>query len=207
MSVPGFAVWAYVSHNPGVRDHGISTISLFGMAFLAQMVRIGQPVIMAYRTSTLYGSLEQVIGGAAVVAALSIASIIGPQVISPDLLPNRQRIANYSVKMYPKKDAPQYLNGFTATCCLLAVCIISYASIPLWLQLEAKQRKKKTGHALPLQAMIDAENSQVSPEALARIQAMNDLEEARVIREKIASLEEGEAGNAKGQGKNLSDRN
>lgn len=80
ISIPGFAVWAYVSHNPGVRDNGISTITLYGMAFLAQMVRLGQPIIIAYRTSTLYGSMEQATGGAAAVAALSIASILGPQV-------------------------------------------------------------------------------------------------------------------------------
>jgi hypothetical protein len=80
LSIPGFGVWAYVSHNPGVRDSSISTISLYGMAFLAQMVRLGQPTIMAYRTSCLYGSMEQSTGGAAAVAALSIASILGPQV-------------------------------------------------------------------------------------------------------------------------------
>jgi hypothetical protein len=90
--------------------------------------------------------------------------------------------------MYPKTDAPRYVNGFTATCCLLAVCIISYASIPIWLQLEAKQRKKKTGHALPLQAMIDAENSQVSPEAMARIQALQAGGDPTA---KVVDLEEG----------------
>jgi hypothetical protein len=35
---------------------------------------------LAYRTSTLYGASEQAVGGASAVAALSIASIIGPQV-------------------------------------------------------------------------------------------------------------------------------
>lgn len=80
MSIPGFAVWTYVSNNPGARGTTISTVSLYGMAFLAQMVRIAQPVILSYRSSTLYGAAEQATGGAAIVAALSIASIIGPQV-------------------------------------------------------------------------------------------------------------------------------
>lgn len=83
LSIPGFAVWTYVSFNPGARgDNGISNISLYGMTFLSQMVRIGQPVIMSYRSSTLYGATEQATGGAALVAALSFASILGPQVCS-----------------------------------------------------------------------------------------------------------------------------
>lgn len=80
ISIPGFAVWTHVSLHPEVRGAGISAISLYGMTFLAQMVRIAQPVIMSYRSSTLYGATEQSTGGAAVVAALSIASILGPQV-------------------------------------------------------------------------------------------------------------------------------
>lgn len=91
--------------------------------------------------------------------------------------------------MYPKKDAPQYLNGFTSTCCLLGICVVSYASIPLWLQLEAKQRKKRTGHALPLQSMVDSENSQISADAMARIQELNDLGGDQAVQHKVADVE------------------
>ncbi|KAH8879722.1 MFS general substrate transporter [Thozetella sp. PMI_491] len=173
LSIPGFAVWTYVANNPGVRDNGISTVSLYGMAFLAQMVRIGQPVILSYRSSTLYGSVEQSTGGAAVVASLSIASILGPQ-------------------MYPKTDAPRYIAGFTATCVLLGICIVSYALLPVALMFEAQQRKKKTGHALPLQAMRDSENSQVSAATLARFHEMN-VAEGRGTAEKTVAMEEGQS--------------
>lgn len=79
-AVPGYAVWTYCGVNPGARGTQISTISLYGMAFLGQMVLISQPVVLSYRSSTLYGAAEQAVGGAAAVASLSIASIIGPQV-------------------------------------------------------------------------------------------------------------------------------
>lgn len=93
--------------------------------------------------------------------------------------------------MYPNKDAPRYLIGFTATCCLLAICIVSYATLPLWLLFEAKQRKRKTGHALPLQAMIDSENSQVTAETRARIQELNAAEEMSAMNAKERMIEEG----------------
>jgi hypothetical protein len=57
----------------------------------------------------------------------------------------------------------------------------------MWLQWEALQRKKKTGHALPLQAMEDAERSQVSAATMARFREVNALEEA-------GYLSDGEAG-------------
>lgn len=79
-AVPCYAVWTYVSVNPGARGTSVSTISLYGMAFLGQMVLISQPVVLSYRSSTLYGAAEQAVGGAAAVASLSIASIIAPQV-------------------------------------------------------------------------------------------------------------------------------
>lgn len=59
---------------------GIKPIALFGLAFLGNLVSIAQPAALAYRSSTLYGASEQAVGGATAVAALSIASIIGPQV-------------------------------------------------------------------------------------------------------------------------------
>jgi hypothetical protein len=83
LSIPGFAVWTHVALHPEVRGTGITTLALYGMTFLSQMVRIAQPVILSYRSSTLYGAAEQATGGAAVVAALSVASIIGPQVLCP----------------------------------------------------------------------------------------------------------------------------
>ena len=48
---------------------------------------IAQPAALAYGSSTLYGASEQAVGGATAVAALSIASIIGPQVRSWHALP------------------------------------------------------------------------------------------------------------------------
>lgn len=53
---------------------------MYGMAFLGQMVVVSQPIVLSYRTSTLYGAAEQAVGGAAAVASLTIASIIAPQV-------------------------------------------------------------------------------------------------------------------------------
>lgn len=76
-AIPCYAVWTYVSSHP---SNGIATISLYGMAFLGQMVLVSQPIVLSYRSSTLYGAAEQAVGGAAAVASLSIASIIGPQV-------------------------------------------------------------------------------------------------------------------------------
>lgn len=77
-AIPCFAVWTYVGHNHSYGD--ISPIALYGLAFLGNLVSIAQPAALAYRTSTLYGASEQAVGGASAVAALSIASIIGPQV-------------------------------------------------------------------------------------------------------------------------------
>lgn len=62
-------------------------------------------------------------------------------------------------------------------------CIVSYLTLPIWLQWEALQRKKKTGHALPLQAMEDAEHSQVSAATMARIREINALEETEYIKD------------------------
>jgi cytochrome c-type biogenesis protein CcmH/NrfG len=55
--------------------------------------------------------------------------------------------------MYPNQDAPRYLAGFAGTLALLVVCILSYLTLPLWLLREAQVRKKKTGHAMPLQVL------------------------------------------------------
>ena len=81
-SIPCYAVWTYVATHPAARGTTIGTLSLYGMAFLGQLVLISQPVVLSYRSSTLYGAAEQAVGGAAAVASLSIASIIAPQVMS-----------------------------------------------------------------------------------------------------------------------------
>lgn len=83
-----------------------------------------------FRTSTLYGAAEQAVGGASAVAALSIASIIGPQVtdssgLTEFIYANRRQI-------FPAKDEPWYLPGFSAACATLACTCIGYASLPLW---------------------------------------------------------------------------
>ena len=77
-AIPCFGVWTYCSSHESLV--GIKPISLYGLAFLGNLVSIAQPAALAYRSSTLYGASEQAIVGATGVAALSIASIIGPQV-------------------------------------------------------------------------------------------------------------------------------
>lgn len=77
-AIPCFAIWTHVASQ---KSYGsIKPISLYGIAFLGNCVSIAQPAALSYRTSTLYGAAEQAVGGASAVAALSIASIIGPQV-------------------------------------------------------------------------------------------------------------------------------
>ena len=100
-TIPGYGVWTYVSIHPEIRDNGISAISLYGMAFLGQMVLISQPIVLSYRTSTLYGAAEQAVGSAAAVASLTIASIIGPQVKLPQALYYviPMQVANYFVSL------------------------------------------------------------------------------------------------------------
>lgn len=46
-------------------------------------------------------------------------------------------------------------------------------SLPLWLIAEAKTRKRKYGHAMPLGALEDAEHSMVSAAALERVHELN----------------------------------
>lgn len=77
-SVPGYAIWTWASGHPN--QHTVKPLSLYGVAFLAQLPIIGQPILMAYRTSTLYGATEQAVGTGVAFAAMSIASIIAPQV-------------------------------------------------------------------------------------------------------------------------------
>lgn len=76
-SIPCYAVWASFGNSA---SSSISYISLYGMAFLGQLLLLGQPVMLAYRSSTLYGATEQATGTSITVSGLSIASIIAPQV-------------------------------------------------------------------------------------------------------------------------------
>lgn len=80
--IPCYGVWTYVSVSQSTK---IAPIAMYGMGFLGQLVVIAQPIILSYRSSTLYGAAEQAVGGAAAVASLSIASIIAPQVSSLSL--------------------------------------------------------------------------------------------------------------------------
>lgn len=77
-AIPCFAIWTNVARHKTFGD--LSPISLYGIAFLGNLVSIAQPAALSYRTATLYGAAEQAVGGASAVAALSIASIIGPQI-------------------------------------------------------------------------------------------------------------------------------
>ncbi|KAJ9616416.1 hypothetical protein H2200_000134 [Cladophialophora chaetospira] len=158
MAIPCFAIWTHVATQKSFGN--MTPIQLYGLAYLGNMVSIAQPAALAYRTSTLYGASEQAIGGATAVASLSIASIIGPQI-------------------FPSTDAPWYLPGFAAASSTIAFTIISFASLPLWLLWEAKRRKAKTGHAMPLRAIEDAEHSTISAANLALLREQNALEEKR----------------------------
>ncbi|KAI9677803.1 MAG: hypothetical protein M1822_008115 [Bathelium mastoideum] len=145
IAMPRYAVWTYASSHPA---HTMSNISLYGLSYLGQMVQVSQPILLSYRTATLYGACEQAVGGAAAVASGSIAAILAPQ-------------------LYPEQHAPGFLPGFSATCGLLVLCIVSYLTLPIWLEWEAADRKAKTGHALPMQAVADAERAQVSGSGFA----------------------------------------
>ena len=83
-----------------------------------------------------------------------------------------------------------YVGGFAGTCVVLAIAILSYASLPWWLEREARIRKNKTGHATPLQAMQDAENSQVSEAARARLYEINAAEEVEKLKSAMRKKQE-----------------
>lgn len=77
--IPAYAVWLHTSVHPESNGTSIHLMALYGMAFLGGMCRPAQPVLLSYRSNTLYGAAEQAVGGAAKVASLSIASIMGLQ--------------------------------------------------------------------------------------------------------------------------------
>jgi hypothetical protein len=58
--------------------------------------------------------------------------------------------------MYPTTDAPLYHTAFIATCVIIVTAIASYATLPYLLYCEARHRKTKRGHAMPLRALEDA---------------------------------------------------
>ncbi|KAL5363340.1 major facilitator superfamily domain-containing protein [Aspergillus floccosus] len=132
-------IWTHFSFHSTTTS--IRPISLYGIAIMGKMISVAQPIVLSYRSSTLYGAAEQAVGTSAAVASLSIGSIIGPQ-------------------MFPDKDKPLYHNGFMACMALEVVCILVYLCLPVLLLWEAQQRKRKTGHAMPLRAILDAENAQ-----------------------------------------------
>jgi hypothetical protein len=79
-TIPCYAVWTYVATHPETNGTTISQMALYGVGILGQLLVIAQPVVLSYRSATLYGASEQAVGSAAAVASLSIGSIIGPQV-------------------------------------------------------------------------------------------------------------------------------
>ncbi|KAK5118472.1 hypothetical protein LTR62_002987 [Meristemomyces frigidus] len=157
-AVPCYAVWLHPSLHPELRGTVISVTSLYGVAYLGGMTRPAQPVLYSYRSSTLYGAGEQAIGGGATVASLSIASIMGPQ-------------------MYPNSDGPLYVPAFKASVAVIVLGIVLYLTIPVWLMLEAKMRKRKTDFALPLQAMEDEEHNAVSAAAHDRLREVTYVDQ------------------------------
>ncbi|KAK4552275.1 hypothetical protein LTR86_010445 [Recurvomyces mirabilis] len=166
-AIPCYAVWLHTSIHPELRGTVISVTSLYGVAYLGGMTRPAQPVVYSYRGSTLYGAAEQAVGGAATVASLSIASIMGPQ-------------------MYPNSDGPLYVPAFKASVIVILLGIGSYLTIPLWLTWEAKQRKNKTGFAIPLQAMEDEEHSAVSASAHDRLREVTYVDQKQAERDEVS---------------------
>lgn len=140
-ALPYFAIWTYVASHKSFE--GIKPISLYRLALPGNLVSIAQPAALSYRSSTLYGASEQAVGGATAIAALSIASIIAPQI-------------------FPTPQKLWYLDGFATLCATLTFTIIGSASLPLWLLGEARWRKKKAGHAMPFRALEDAAHAMVS---------------------------------------------
>lgn len=74
--------------------------------------------------------------------------------------------------MYPTSDAPLYKPAFTSNCVILGIAIATYLALPYCLYREARVRKLKTGHAMPLRAMEDA--GMLSPISLAFLLHGND---------------------------------
>ena len=97
-------------------------------------------------------------------------------------------------QIFPIPDKPWYVAGFSAACATLVCTLIGYASLPLWLLWEARRRKTKYGHAMPLRAMEDAQHAQVSEaartqeieQAMMEEKRTGDVEHARHVEEVAA---------------------
>lgn len=167
-SIPCFGIWTYVGSHQSYM--GINPIALYGIAFLGNLVSIAQPAALSYRTSTAYGAAEQAVGVASGVAALSISSIIGPQI-------------------FPEPDEPWYLAGFSTGCATLAFSVLGFSTLPLLYLWEAKQRKKRTGHAMPLRALEDALHAQVSEAQMENEREFAAAEVKRPVDEEAGHVE------------------
>lgn len=92
--------------------------------------------------------------------------------------------------MYPNEDAPYFISGFTGATSVIAGGILAYATLPLWLMWEANRRKRKTGFAIPIQAMEDEENSQVSTAAHDKLHQVNAIAEKQALEKEDISHNE-----------------
>jgi hypothetical protein len=92
-------------------------------------------------------------------------------------------------QIFPATDAPWYLPGFSTACATLAFTCIGYASLPLWFLWEAKQRKRKTGHAMPLRALEDALHAQVSEAAVEQERDLAAREAKQPLDEEAGHVE------------------
>jgi len=72
------------------------------------------------------------------------------------------------LQIFPIPDKPWYLPGFATACATLAFTLIGFGSLPFWLLWEARRRKAKNGHAMPLRALEDAQQAHISAAAKAK---------------------------------------
>ncbi|KAK3616983.1 hypothetical protein LTR22_026888, partial [Elasticomyces elasticus] len=91
--------------------------------------------------------------------------------------------------IYAVTTKPWYAPGFSTSCATLAFTIVGFSSLPFWLLLEARQRKKKTGHAMPLQALEDALHAQVSEAVLLKEQEAAAMEVKQRLDQEAAYVE------------------
>ena len=179
-ALPCYATWTHASAQRSFG--GMSGLSIYGLAYLGHLTSIAQPVMLSYRSSTLYGSTEQAVGGGLQIASQYLASIISPQVNKSHAFPpcltvnptDSACLSFLAFQMYPDSDAPWYLPAFMATVCLISLCVLLYLSLPAVLLWEAKGRKAKYGHAMPRQAIEDAKRSQAAALRLHRCTRSED---------------------------------
>lgn len=82
---------------------------------------------------------------------------------------------------------PWYKPGFAISCATLAFTVVGFASLPLWLLMEARQRKRNTGHAMPLRALEDALHAQIADVAREQEQMTAALEAKQPLDEEAAT--------------------